>query len=141
MGLTGHMYERIKKRSKLKGWPIPKYSLSEFREWFEGNGKNIYQEWIKSGMKPEIKPSVDRLSNDLPYKLSNMQVITKKENFDKGVNDRKRGVRQLDLEGVEIAIHPSITEAARNTGLLYGNIHKVLDGERHQTGGYNWEFI
>lgn len=56
----------------------------------------------------------------------------------KGVGSKP--VIQLDLEGREVSRFPSITEAARKTGVDPGNISAVCNNRRHTAGGYRWQF-
>lgn len=50
-------------------------------------------------------------------------------------------VRQLSLDGNEIAIYRSQIEAARQTGLHHQAIYQCLKGIISQTGGYKWEKV
>jgi len=53
----------------------------------------------------------------------------------------KRGVPVVQLQdGVEIARFPSSSEAGRQTGILYKNIHTVCKGNKKTAGGFVWKF-
>ena len=53
----------------------------------------------------------------------------------------KKGVRQLDMNGVVIAEYESIHSASKHTGFRIGNISNVCNGERKSASGFLWEFI
>lgn len=40
----------------------------------------IYNDWVKSGFKTNLMPSIDRIDNDLGYSLGNMQWLSKHDN-------------------------------------------------------------
>ena len=50
-------------------------------------------------------------------------------------------VAQYGENGSLIRIWDSIAEASRELGLKASNIGKVCRGQRHQTGGYKWQYI
>jgi hypothetical protein len=50
-------------------------------------------------------------------------------------------VRQLTLDGVEIAVHASATEAAIATKSDRASITEVVTGVKRTAGGYRWEFV
>ena len=52
-------------------------------------------------------------------------------------NHAKR-VCQLSLEGKLLAIYPSVSEAARQTGFRQSNISSVINRRMDTTGGYKW---
>ena len=49
-------------------------------------------------------------------------------------------VRQIDNQGVVLAVYESIHEANRVTGIRDGNISRCVNGKIKTAGGYHWEF-
>lgn len=47
-------------------------------------------------------------------------------------------VKQLDLNGNEIATYPSLSEASRQTGISASMISCASTGKRESAGGYKW---
>lgn len=110
---------------------------------------------------PENKPQVNHIDGDKTNNnLNNLQWVTNGENqkhaFKLGLNQphikeknyQYRGghknckvVRQMDLEGNEIAIHKSIAIAGRSLGKGYTTITKACHGEIPTAYGYKWEFV
>jgi hypothetical protein len=48
---------------------------------------------------------------------------------------------QFTIDGVLVAEHESVSSAARNTGLMAGNISSACNGRLKTCGGYKWQFI
>lgn len=151
MGLICVIYNNEKIRSKNKGWPAPAYDLNTLRRWVlsQDSFHVLYDQWVASGYDLDLKPSIDRLDNYKPYSLDNIQVVTWKDNNDRGTNDQIIGVNtkncdaiaQLDREGNPIKEFHSIRSAGRETGIDSGNINLVCNGKRLTAGGYKWKKI
>ncbi|WP_237561810.1 endonuclease [Flagellimonas algicola] len=56
-------------------------------------------------------------------------------------DSRKKLVYQYDLNGNCIAIHKSVSDASRNSGLSKTSISRVCRGERSKAGGYIWKYV
>jgi len=149
-GLIGRIYSAQCSRSKLKGFEHPEYSIPELRSW--AFKKDIYHElfdeWVRSGYDKMKTPSIDRLDDYKSYTFNNIQIITWKENNEKGRNDRKNGINnkvskaviQMSLSGMLIANYYSIIQAARETGVNRSSISKCCLRSQRQAGGYYWMF-
>ncbi len=53
----------------------------------------------------------------------------------------KTPVCQMDLEGNEINVYESLTEAERQTGINHRNISLVCQGKRKTAGGFKWKKV
>lgn len=58
-----------------------------------------------------------------------------------GNHDNCKRVRQIDLNGNELAIHDSLAIAGRSIGKGYSTISKVCNGKGRTAHGYMWEFV
>lgn len=54
-------------------------------------------------------------------------------------NARKKRVRQLTLNGEEVAIWDSAAEAGRKLGIC--NVYQAANGSRKSAGGFRWEYV
>lgn len=86
-GIIKRMYHHIKERKiknelgsfdKFYCWVINK---TDFRE--------ILKTWRATNYKKDYKPSIDRINDYGIYEYSNMQIITWRENWFKGVKSKK----------------------------------------------------
>ncbi len=50
-------------------------------------------------------------------------------------------VAQYTLDGILVAIYPSIHEAERQTKIRNGDIYRCCKGQRHTAGGYIWQYV
>ena len=90
-GMTGVMYDSQRSNSKTRGHPMPTYSKKELREWLYSQElfHHLYNLWVVSNYDKMLKPSVDRLEDDLPYSFSNIQLTVWQVNQDKNYEQRK----------------------------------------------------
>lgn len=149
-GLTTSIYCTQKFSSKVRGHPNPTYLLSELRDWLFSQDKfhKIYDEWVESGHDRWKRPSCDRLDDYKPYSLDNIRIVTWRENWVRGNEDRvsginKKGTKPVDqysLEGEFIERFHSISEAERVTGIQRPNINNCCLGARKWAGGFIWKF-
>ena len=90
--------------------------------------------------------------NKLNNRIDNLEYCTKEYNNNYGtrnarlhltqINDPRKSivVEQIDLSGMVVAEFPSISEAARTTGICENAIRDVCNGRPHSytAGGYRW---
>jgi hypothetical protein len=145
--LMRHTHRHHKSNSKRRGHPPPTYTWEELLAWaqIQPNFKPLYDTWVASGYQTPLYPSVDRINNNLPYVLTNLQFMTFRENQQKFCQEVIRGehpgrtqrVDALDLEGNFVKTYHSIHEAARQVGGYPGNIFRAVT---HGTTsvGFKW---
>jgi hypothetical protein len=76
-GLIQDCWQSIRKCSKKRNHPMPDFTRAEFKEWIINNGYSVlYEEYKESGFNPELKPSIDRISDYEPYTFDNMNLTT-----------------------------------------------------------------
>lgn len=138
--------------SKQRKHHVPEYTRDELTNWAYQNGLHLLvYAWVASGYEKDLTPSVDRKDPYLGYSLSNIRLVTWKENNEKAYEDRKaclhvtkqnRKVRQITLQGVPVSHFDSIASAARETGITRVNINDVCRGKIHckTAGGFLWEY-
>jgi hypothetical protein len=143
-GVLTNIYQHMKSRNQEHGFPPLSFTKKELHDRFLKDNKFLYlfDVWIASQDK-WLKPSVDRIDPRKPYTMDNIQILTYRENKEKGDREKEllwgKPVKQLTMNGDLIAVHPSLKDAVRATGLSQGNISGVLSGKRNHTGGFKWE--
>lgn len=109
----------------------------------------LHADWVANNFLRELAPSVDRKDDYKPYSLCNIQLMTAKQNLDKGFADRAAGintkmstaVEQYTLDGSYVATFPSCNLAGRALGKINGSsISAVCSGKRGKAHGYIWKY-
>ena len=149
-GLVAGIYANQKYRSRHRGHIMPTYTKQELQEWLYSQKKFhvLYDNWKRLDFQKMYAPSVDRIDNSIGYTLSNIQLMTWKENKDKSHKDRISGkltsglriVLQFTKDREFIAEYYSISQANRETGINIGNIAACCRDERKSAGGFIWKF-
>ena len=128
----------------------PNYSLSELRLWALSQDifHLLFDKWVESGYKKSLTPSFDRIDDYIGYKIINLNIVTWKENEEKGNKDRVSGknnkksrkVLQVALSGLIIKEHYSLASAGRFTGAGLGAIWSCCNGKAKTAGGFKWQY-
>ena len=149
-GVLSQIYSTQKRSSKARGHAPPSYSKKELSTWLYEHGfKEIYKNWVLSGYKKVLKPSVDRKNDYLPYTLDNLlRVCTWGENRNRSYLDRKNGINnkgsraviQMSLQGIILKKYYSVMQAERASGVRNEHIHRVCKNRRKTAGGYIWKY-
>lgn len=149
-GVVTKIYSGQSRSSKVRGDLSQNYSKEEFKGWLfsQKNWDGLYNNWVESGYQKDLKPSVDRKDDYLPYTLNNIQLMTWKENRMKYYRDAKNGknnkqnkvVIQYDLDGNAIKEYYSASQASRELGINVSHIGEVCRGGRKTSGGFKWKY-
>jgi len=133
--------------ARLRGNGLPGYTKEWFTIWLYDNGyERLFNTWKDSRYNKDLAPSVDRLDDNGCYTKDNIQLITWKENNDKGYSTRNsdadckrnRPIIQLTLDGEFIREFRSTKQAVEITGVNRTSISSVISGRRNHAGGYLW---
>jgi hypothetical protein len=148
IGLLTTRYNNQVTNSIRRKLSSPSYNKKEFIEWIlnQSNFEKLYNDWVNSGYDKDFTPSIDRLDDYKPYSFDNIQLVTWKENNEKGIQDRITGkntkkntkVIQLDLQDNIINTFDSIKEAIQKTKVK--NISSCCSGKRKTAGGFKWKY-
>ena len=121
------------------------FTLAEFHARFlhDETFLKLHKAWVDNGYQSDDRPSFDRIDPDLEYTLDNIQVLTWKENSDKGRKESARlttSINVYDLKGKLLYSFDSFKEAAQTLNLSVGNIDSVLKGKRPHTKGFTFQY-
>lgn len=103
---------------------------------------------------PKCKPCIDHINGIKDdNNVENLRWCTNIENvhFSMDNNTRyictpdeskcSRKVAKLDINGNELQVYPSLSEAARQNGIKsFSKISAVCNGERQSAGGFKWQY-
>ncbi len=147
-GLSSRIASAQRGNSIRRGHPLPNYTSDEFKAWLysQPNFKELYKEWVKSNYNVLFRPSADRIDDDLPYTLNNIELKTWRENHDKATEKQKRPVAKYSLDNDFIESFGSILEALDSVdkGESKGNVSNVSQacrGTRKTAYGFIWKYI
>lgn len=143
-GLIAKMFDAIRERSKNRWKEQIGFTIYEFKAWLiENKGRERFKEWKDSGFKNGMTPSVDRLDPRLPYTFNNMQLITGRENIDKGRKEtiyfKGKRIKQMSKSGKLLNTYRSSIEASVATGIK-PRLIQASARTGSVTGGYRWEY-
>ncbi len=151
VGLITEIYKSQKRTSAKRGYLLPTYTKSEFKDWLlsQNNFVDLYKNWCKSDYEKHLKPSVDRKDDYETYTITNIQLMTWGENLQKSLDDRKNGVNnktnktvlQFSLSNIMVGKYHSAMEAGRVTKVYYTNIIRCCNNERKTAGGFKWRYL
>ena len=149
-GFITQTYLRQKQSSKTRGHQQPCYTKDLLWQWVKNQSsfESIWNNWVNNDYKKDLRPSIDRLRDDLPYSLDNIQLVTWGENNKKSHTNRINGVDksrsksviQLTLDGELIEKFHSSHDAMRKTKVQQSNIIQVCKGNRNVAGGFKWSY-
>lgn len=81
-------------------------------------------------------------------RIYNLEWVTRSENIRHSAHQlgnaygrKPKPVSQFTRDGQLIAVHKSMADASRSTGVGLGNIYSCAKGSRKQAGGFIWRYI
>ncbi|MCA9911801.1 MAG: hypothetical protein KC496_00565 [Anaerolineae bacterium] len=152
-GLIKKIYHNQRMTTSKMGRAAPTYSEQELFEWALSHGyERMWQNWVISGYDKWLSPSIDRKDNTESYTMTNIQLVTWRQNLENQkianrtgsyLHTHSKSVDQLTLAGDFIRTFPSAAIAAREmTGhnRNISNITQVCRGKWKSAYGYKWRF-
>lgn len=145
----------------IRKMALPTYTYEELLDWVlkQKNFNNIWDNYVKSNYQKDLRPSVDRINNDISYTFSNIQLVTWKDNLNNAVLAKKQGllgkarkVASYTLDGQLHKIYPNVMSACRDINGKSWGIYTVADKKPVKDGrgypytpktykGFKWEWI
>jgi len=144
-GLIAVIYSTQLASSRVRGHDKPEWNLDELRSWLCNDWlfDMLYNNWKNTGYKKDLKPSIDRIDDDVGYKYSNVRLVTwfdNRHNQYKGVYKIIKSVKQYDLCGKFIKKYDSITLAAKLTNSIIGKISSCCKYQRDTHNNFIWRY-
>lgn len=145
-GLLTNMYNKQIYRCMKKDVQPPTYTLNQLHERFLNNYDylKLHENWASNGHQYYDVPSIDRKNPELGYTLENIQIMTWRENREKG--DKENAIRfttaivMNDMEGNFIKEYDSIKKASSELGISQGLISMCCQGKRKHTKGFVFKY-
>lgn len=148
-GLIKKIYSSQKSTSKKRGHRLPYYNVKELLEWAFSQPifHKLYDNWVSLDYDKWAKPSFDRNDDYKPYSLSNLTIMTWRDNNTKSHNDMKNGINnklsisvsQFSLNNEFIKKYYSTNQACRKTGINQSSISQCCIGNYKTAGGFKWK--
>lgn len=84
-GLITSIYSRQKAHSKRRGHPLPTYTKQKLKAWILNNKEfeTLFDDWKNSGFNKDLRPSIDRLKDQIGYGFDNIRLTTWEQNYQK----------------------------------------------------------
>jgi hypothetical protein len=147
-GVLRVIYKTQKRNSKLRGHGDLPYSKQELIFWLYDNGfKGLYDAWVKSGNKKDLKPSVDRIDDLKGYSFDNIRLVTWLDNRLHQYSDIMNGlgtsgkkckpVVKKDARKRIVSVYVSYNAAVRDIG--YSIEYQIKTCAKCRNGFY-WEY-
>lgn len=137
-GLVKSLFGNQKAKSRKRRHAPPAYSEAQLYAWVikQPNFQVLFDVWVRADYETNLKPSIDRLDDYQGYTLTNIKLVTVKENLDRYYTDAVSGlntksataVDQYSLDGAFIQSHHSYSAAARAVGGDVNPIRNVALG-------------
>ena len=154
-GVITVIYSNQKSNSAIRGHSNPQYTKQQLSEWLLNDFvfNLIFDNWSNCGFVERMKPSIDRLNDDLEYSFSNIRIITfaencLKANYDTRLNVLKNSgllngghtaVSQYTLDNILVKSFISMSEAERQTDTNHSQI-SVSCKSGKPAKGFLWRY-
>jgi hypothetical protein len=147
-GVVRVIYKTQKRNSKLRGHGEMPYTKKQLKDWLYSWGfKSLYDDWVKSGLMKDLKPSVDRIDDFKGYSFENIRLGTWKDNREHQYSDIRKGtgtgglrckaLSKIDIDGKTVCTYVSYSSASRDMG--YSLEHQIKSGSKCRSGFY-WKY-
>lgn len=148
-------YGRMKRDNKLKFNSDLPFSKEEFLLWVNKTDiLEMLEKYKQSNFKKDLHPSIDRIDDYVGYNFDNIQLVTWKENNEKGrkclknklqcsemaKNKWSKKLVQKDLNGTILRFFNSTHDVTRKLGYDSSLIARACR-ENKISKGYRWQYV
>jgi len=141
--LINRIYNNQLKTSRKRGHRKPEYNATELYEWAMSQllFHELYSEYLNSGFKKMLAPSVDRKNDDIHYCMNNIQLMTWDNNQTKAHVSARKRVCCYTVTGKFIEEFESIKLASKKTHIASSNITNCAKGNNKTAGYMLWRYV
>lgn len=139
-GLVSKIYGSQKQHSKSRHQNLPTYSKEELKEWLYSQPlfHVLYDNWKRLDFQKMYVPSVDRINSKISYTIANIQLMTWKENYEKGSKEKSSGKNHYSLKPKEYYLTKAIARASFKKTCIIQNWNfcdflETFSGKTHGT--------
>ena len=147
-GVIRVIYKTQHLNSRKRGHPNPSYSKNELKIWLYDKGfKSLYDNWVLNKFNKNLKPSIDRKDDFLPYTFDNIKLGTWEQNKQHQYDDIKKAtgtsgqrckaVLQFDKYMNLLSEYVSYSSARRINGY---SMERALSTHRIDRRGFIWYY-
>ena len=141
--LVSTLYANQKSTSKQRGHPSPSYSRQFLLNWIlkQPNFQSLWNNWVSSDYQSDLKPSVDRIDDSIPYTADNICLTTWKKNRSKTrLISKYKAIKAYHVDGTLFMIFPSVASASKQVSRCVSDISKAANGTRKTCGNLIWKW-
>lgn len=149
-GLLTNIYSNQRRqflrKDRRNGFHNVNYSCRDLHNMFLKDKKfiRIYKNWVDSGYKQYLKPSIDRKDCFKEYSLENIQIVTWEENKQKSYTEvplkNWKKVIMYSMSGIKVREFKSVTQAKEIMGFKGNHISTVCRNKLKSYKGYIWKY-
>lgn len=149
LGLISNLFTSQKSSSIKRNHKPPTYTLDDLIRWIfnQENFEELFNNWVESEYKSDLKPSCDRKDESLGYSLDNIRLVTwlkNKKEHHKKLKSGESKVRHKRVIGTclktgKIEFFPSTRSAGRKHKT--DHVHQCCSGKRKSASGFKWEYV
>ena len=133
-GLIGKIRNMEVFNSKTRGHAAPKHSTQELYQWALNNKlMHYFNIWKVKGYPKYYRPSIDRINSDEPYTLSNMRLMTWRNNQHLGFMDKSVGYKLQHLDTKEVTM---VTTKEQAMDILHIRRNQIPNSGELKLRGY-----
>lgn len=146
-GVLATAFNQQSRRKKFRDDQKPSYTREQLIVRFinDKHYTKLYNNYFFSGYKKDLRPSIDRIDPNKGYSFDNIQMMTWKENNEKGRTENRRNlVKRVGMYLINnefIDEFWSIAEAERVMGISHGNIVMCCQNKRPSASGYIFRYL
>jgi len=134
-GVITDIYANEKKSARERNISPPQYTKQELKTYLTNSVifHKLYDVWVASNYKTNLKPSIDRVDDMLGYSFDNIEVVTWEENYKRcgenvllGTNCKTINKTFYIYEHGIVTEFTSLRGVADYTGLYYDELWEMV---------------